>query len=172
MAMIRRAARLPSVVLLDTQTTGLSWSTARSWCVSTRRVVGQGGLVELKSSIAAVSVLGLSNADRLDLPEYVDSDSLTFRTPENRDRLNEPFTIAAVIVATAAALKGLVAYLAARSADRQETQIDYELEVTRQNGTKERHRIHVVDKGHGVSAELAKELGSLSGLPWQQLLPS
>jgi hypothetical protein len=117
-------------------------------------------------------VYGLSNADRLDLPDYVGQDNCEFPPPDDSGEVfGEPFTALAIVAATTIAVKGLVAFFAQRSLERQEQETEVEIEVQHPDGRIERRRIKVRDQGAGMAPELAKELGAVSGIPWTELLP-
>jgi hypothetical protein len=117
-------------------------------------------------------VFGLSNADRLELPVFVGEANCDFPPPDGSgESLGEPFTVMALVVLSAVAIKGLVAFLAEKSLERQETVTEVSLELEEANGQKITKRIKVTDRGQGMAPELAKELGDMTGLPWKQLLP-
>jgi hypothetical protein len=119
-----------------------------------------------------LKVHGLSNADRLDLPDYVGPGYCSFSEPASTgESYGEPFTVVATVAVTAMALKGLIAYLAHRSADRKETHTEVAVEVHPPGGGSEKRTISVTDRGEGISVELARELGSLTGIPWTKLMP-
>jgi hypothetical protein len=116
-----------------------------------------------------IEVYGLSNADRLDLPDHVGEVNVTFPPSKASEDLGEPFTISALVAV--AALKGLVAYLAARSNERKETRMELDVAKTGPNGEVERAHIVATQKGEGINAELARALGDFAGVPSSDLLP-
>jgi hypothetical protein len=118
-----------------------------------------------------LAIAGLRTADQLDLSEHLGNEVTVERVAAGNDALPEPFTVIALVVGTAAALKGLVAFLAAKSQREAEESVTVTIEKRDDAGTPvETETITVSSKGKPMTPELAKQLGSFSGVPWKELL--
>lgn len=116
-----------------------------------------------------IRILGLSNADKLDLNELVGVGN--YRTEQAElEHLGEPFTIIATVLVTRAAVKGLVAFLAARSLRDAKREVELDVETVGEDGSVSKQHLKVTDTGSTMSAELAKTLSSVTGITVHDLV--
>jgi hypothetical protein len=116
--------------------------------------------------VVALRVPGLSKAERLELAEFLEPGAVSFedqRVPEGS--LGEITLATAVIIASAMALKGFVAYLVYRWKDKEDV-LELDIEEQRADGTRLKKRLRVRrTEGERPEDAIARELGSPPGLP-------
>jgi hypothetical protein len=113
-------------------------------------------------------LIGATRADALEIGEYAGAQNVSFREQGIMDGSSGDIALGAVaIVATVVALRGLIAYLAARH--RPEERTKYTFEQVRDGETK---RITIDSSSIKGPFEngLATELATFSGIPVNELL--
>jgi len=120
---------------------------------------------------AILRLEGLSRADMLELSEYLPDADVHYEEqgiPEGS--LGALPLVAAVVVVSVVALKGLVTFLAYRYGGTTE---EREIEVRRPDGTRVRATVRFRQVGtHQQEAELARTLSDLTGLDPATILPA
>ena len=116
-----------------------------------------------------IRIGGLDKADVLELGEYVPEDAVEVEEQETPPgAFGELATATAIVLVSAMALKGFVAWLAYRSRGKK---VEYEIEVRDEDGKVVKHTLKSHDYGDGsADAELAKQLSSITGFDAQALL--
>jgi len=119
---------------------------------------------------AVLRVHGLSNADRMELREYLPDMPVDFQRDEPvGEQLGEPFTIIAVTYLSAMALKGLVAFLATQAMKEARPRATLEVEVIR-GGQTQRMKFTVEGRTDPMTPELARALADVTDIPIKDLL--
>jgi hypothetical protein len=115
-----------------------------------------------------VRLLGTTRADTLEIGEYIGRENVSFEDQPIMERSSGEIALgAAAILASAVALKGLIAYLVARYRPEEHVRLIFERE---RNGERDRLVIETDSIKGGLEAGLAEQLGSFSGIPVREIL--
>jgi hypothetical protein len=118
---------------------------------------------------ATLRIDGLKKADFLEMSEFVDPDALSSETTSvGEGNVGELATLAVVVVVSAVALKGFVAYLMYRH--RGES-FEETIEIESPEGAKVKRTIRYrKSEGEPGDVAVARELSNLSGLPLKEII--
>jgi hypothetical protein len=118
--------------------------------------------------VSTIRLVGTTRADALEIAEYAGADNVAFEDQPIMERSSGDIALgAAVIIASGLALKGFIAYLAARY--RAEDHTTIALEVIRDGETR-RLLIRTDSLKAPFDEGLAKQLASFTGIPVGELI--
>jgi hypothetical protein len=120
--------------------------------------------------VTAVRLVGLDKAEVLKLREVVPSSELRVNEePRPEGSFGELALATAIVFASAAALKGIVAYLAH---SKRGDEIEQEIEIEHEDGRTERRHLRIRRRSQDpIDAQVARELSTVTGFPVESLLP-
>lgn len=122
----------------------------------------------MDGSTGAVRLLGHTRADALEVGEFVGSGNAEFEDQPILDGSSGDIALGAIaILATAAALKGLVAYIIARYPPKAHTTLVFERV---RDGETSRITIKTEQIDGDLATGLAEKLGSFAGIPVAEIL--